>query len=177
MIDNDNPQINVTHWAAVAVFATFSGLRHLLGILGLIAIVAAVVFWNSPAQVTPVRAEPVCNREFYKEPYSSIPGEWRGWFRTPNNPTLYVQEANGTGFCRIKKDEQWINIGGLYKVHWYEVPTKYGEIVAQSAPPKEDTHRLLAIILGAVGGCFLFGLWLPATILAAVARRWRNETL
>lgn len=180
---DDGP--NFPHLAAVGVIATFAGLRRTIGILGLLGLIASGIIYsmnmNKPNIPAPVNPNPVCNRTALQtQMIGTPPGQWGNSIRSQNS-VYYVREANGTGWCRVVTTQKPgvfpELIGGLYVYRWWEVPSKYGEIVQQHVKPPvvENVNNFWALMLALGSVLILVGLWLPATILAAVARRWLSD--
>lgn len=185
---DDNTGFNFGRFATIGVVATFKGLRRTVGLLGLLCLIAAGLLWQdarTPPQPIVVNPSPLCNREGYL-PVSAFlpPPEWGHYVKSvgANSPSYYVREAKGTGWCLVKHDRtvQTMPIKNssgrpdlMYVNRWYEVPSKYSEKVDALAP-KEDYRGAIALIVGFIGVALL-SIWLPATILAAVARRWLRD--
>lgn len=171
--------MNISQIFILGVAATFPWVRRLIGVLGLIAVAVAAHLITAkvePVTVAAVNNNPTCNRFVWFTPSEQrVPAAWGDFIRTPTE--TYVREAKGTGFCRVKFEPEFKVIDGLYVRRWYEVPSKYGDIVAASIPATEPPPNFRAIIGIFVGmfGLGLIGIWLISTIMAAVARRWINN--
>jgi hypothetical protein len=184
-MDQDNNNINFSHLATVGTVAIFPGLRRTIGIIGLLGLLGAGVLGlvSRTPQIITTNADPVCDRVAWQRINSTPPDQWGTYVnvRGKDNYTVtqYVREANGTGWCIIKHDQTLSTmpvksddgrILQMYVNRWYEIPSKYGDRVEQLAP-HQDARPLWAMGLGFFSFALLFGIWLPATIIAAIGRR------
>lgn len=178
--------INVPHYITVGIFALFPGLRRFIGILGLVGLIVggwmAYSAYYFP-QVVAVNATPTCDRIMFRTlSQSGPPPEWGRFTQTrgaSGQTEWYVKEARGSGWCLIKHDyNATVLQNGLYGTLWAEVPSKYSARVQANA---DEQHHELSdhnwLILGILGFSvvILFGIWLPATIFAAVGRRFLKD--
>ncbi len=191
---------NLSHYITIGVVATFRWLRYTIGIIGVLGLLVSIYLCLQvlypPAKVA-VNPNPVCNREAYLTAGAVMfgvpqpgtipsipPTAWGDYVKSigSDHPTFYVREANGTGWCRVIRDNAPPQIRqmptadhrtmAMYVYRWYEVPSQYGDRVELLAPPPANTKFLWALGIGFVSVGLIFGIWLPATIVAAVGRRW-----
>lgn len=168
--------INLEHIATVGVVALFPGFRTFIGVVGLLGLVFGGLYFSvkSIPNAQSVNLNPVCDREFFLLP-SSNPNTFFGPGTVVTPKALYVREANGTGYCLVKEDlgRPWFLKDGYNVKRWYEVPSKYGEIVQQLAQsrPKSNEIDLIPIWIIGFSLALLLGVWLPATIVAYIGRR------
>lgn len=178
--------INVPHYITVGIFALFPGLRRFIGILGLVGLIVggwmAYSAYYFP-QVVAVNATPTCDREIWMPQSAFLPPQkWGEYVKSvpegAKQPTYYVRERNGSGWCMVKHDPAIVEVNGMYANHWTEVPTKYGsnvQVIDLAQNKRMSPHEWL--ILGILGFSvvILLGIWLPATIFAAVGRRFLKD--
>lgn len=175
--------INFGRIAVLGFLIAFPGIRKALGIICLLGLIIAgllfVVGRANPPGIPVVTSTPVCDRVaigFSSYGFDVIQS-WGRWFRTKDNKETYIKEAHGPGYCMIRRQniiEQSGPRSGLPSAYdrWYEVPSKYSNEIIQQLPPPMNPNYVFAAIVAGLSGLFLIGLWLPATILAAISLRF-----
>jgi hypothetical protein len=181
--------VNFSRIAVLGVLAFFPWLRRTIGVLALLGtVVGGLMAYSVPVFTNGVvvNTNPVCDRVAYQEAIKGEPPLGWGHYIKPSTATTlqrYVREANGTGWCLVKVDPT-IEIRGLisegrmvnvYVHRWYEVPSKYGEVVQANVPPSYNTSFLVWAGIALFSAAVFFFLWLPATILAAIGRSFLRD--
>src|SRR5882757_1511060 len=183
---------NLSRYFLIGFVAAFSGLRHTIGFLCFAGLMGAAILFTQEITMAPpvVNATPVCNRMTYVPGtrHFAPPEAWGHWYKVPGELTFYVREAKGTGYCKVMADydarryvfdepqQNGLPNQSVYHIKFWEVPApnlKFAQQVVNNAPPRYDMplNVMSAYIIGGLSLAVLFGLWLPATLLAMFSRR------
>jgi hypothetical protein len=174
---------NISRYATIGLLATIPGLRKTLFWVCLLAVFGGILmaYISVPDRSIAASSNPICNREVLANVSApdapAIFGRYVNILSSATNQwNRYVREANGSGWCILRRAHY-----DAYRYRWYEVPTKYGPIVEQYA--KLEPGNKLDAKIAEIGGQAILGwiiagfsaivlvfMWLPAALLAMAGR-------